>query len=230
MTSQADAVANEPVDPELPPWLRRAIVLVVVVTTAISALGTAFLPYLLVEHPVWLLLTSSDVRNIVLVAPQMDCHVIALVAVPRRILAMFGTYGMGVLYGRALIKLATRKLPRIARLIAWFEGLFVPYRGAWVLLWPAYATAALAGITRMPLRKFVPCMVVGQIGFVVTTFYLGGAMSAWTDQLMVWLRGRVWETTAVCVTLVSIQQLVSFIRRRRAADRLRVVTAAEPGG
>jgi len=230
VTSDADAVANDPAQPELPTWLRRLIVTVVVVTTAASALGTAFLPYLLVQHPVLLLLTSADVRNIVLVAPQLDCHLLALVAVPRRIVAMLGTYGMGVLYGRSLIKLTARKLPRVARIIAAFERLFVRFRAPWVLLWPAYATSALAGITRMPMRVFVPCMVLGQTGFVIGTYYVGDAFSAWTDQLMVWLRSHVWESTAVCVALVSIQQLISFIRRRRAADRVRADPATQPGG
>lgn len=215
MTTASSAPARE-APPELPVQTKRLIVLGVVVTTAAGALGTAFLPYFLVENPLVLLLLSSDGRNVVLVAPQVSLPTMLAIAVPRRILAMLVTYGLGALYGRTMLAWSERTLPRLARALGWFERLFVRFERALLLFWPTYTTAVLAGVTRMPVRRFAPWMAVGQAGYVVVIFYVGDALSVWTDALVAALARHVWEATAVTVFLVSTQQIVSFVRRRRA--------------
>lgn len=217
MTTLPEPLARDAA-PELPAQTRRAIVFGVVITTAAGAFGTAFLPYFLVEYPLALLLLSSDGRNIILVAPQVQLPTMLLIAVPRRILAMLITCGLGALYGRAMLAWSARRLPRVARALAWFERLFVRFERPLLVLWPTYTTAALAGVTRTPLRRFVPWMALGQLGYVVATFYVGDALSVWTDRLVAALARNLREATAVTLVLVSGQQLISFLRRRRAQE------------
>lgn len=205
---------------ELPSALKRAIVVGVVVATLVGAVGTALLPYLLVNHPVLLVVTSADARNLVLVAPQLGLPMLLLVAVPRRALAMALTYGLARIYGRSAIAWSVGKFPRLARVFAGFEKLFVRFRRTALVLWPTYMSAALGGATQTSLRAFLPWMVLGQVGYVLVAFYVGDAISGWTDGLIEFFRRNLWQATAVCVGLVSLQQLVSYIRRRRAAERV----------
>jgi membrane protein DedA with SNARE-associated domain len=149
----------------------------------------------------------------------VDCWAALLVATPRRVLAMMVTYGMGAVYGRAILAWSTKRFPRIGRAFAFFERVFVKVQRPLVLLWPAYVTTGLAGVTRMPLKHFVPFMVLGQIGYVVVVYYLGDAMGLWTDRVIAFFSQYLWESTGIFAAAVALQQLVSYVRRRRAARR-----------
>ncbi len=208
--------------------VRRAILAGALVISIAGALGTAFLPYLLVEHPVLLLVGSSDFRNIALVAPQVNLPTVLVVAIPRRILAMLVTHGLGALYGRSLLGWSARRLPRLSRLLAWIERLFARFGRALLVLWPTYTICVLAGATRTPLRRFVPWMALGQLVHVFFSFYVGGAFSSLTDRLVAALSRHLWESTAVCVAAVATQQVVALIRRRRLARRHRDAEGAAP--
>jgi membrane protein DedA with SNARE-associated domain len=222
MTPEAPGPLPPEIRPAVPPRVRSAILFGLVVTTAAGTLGTAFLPLLLVQHPVVLLLSSSDGRNIVLVAPQLDLPTLALIAVPRRILAMAVTYGVGALYGRTMLTWSARKLPRLSRLLVKFERLFARFQRTLLVLCPTYTTSVLAGVARIELYRFLPWMIVGQMVYVTVAYYLGGASARWTDWLIATISPYLWESTAVCVVLVTLQRLVSFARRRRAAQRGRL--------
>jgi len=198
--------------------MRRLILVGVVVTTLVGALGTGFLPYLMVRHPLLLLLTSADGRNLVLVASQLDLPVVLAVAVPRRVLAMLVTYGVGRLYGRAMLEWSQRKMPRLGKVATAFEGLFLRYSRLVLVLWPTYMSAALAGVSRTPIRAFLPFMVLGQVGYVVLSFYIGDSISGVTDTISAFFSKYLWQATVVFAGAVATQQLVSYWRRRRAAD------------
>lgn len=204
---------------EIPRDVRRLILFGAVVTTAIGTAGTAFLPYLSVHQPLGLLATSADGRNLLLVAGRVELPWVLLVGVPRRVIAMLVTYGMGRLYGRALLAWSSKRFPRVGAFIAWSERAFQRFAAPAVLLWPAYATSALGGVTRMRFRLYLPLMVVGQVGFVVVFFYLGEAIGAWTNVALDFLARHLWESSAVFAAAVLAQQLVALFRRRRARDR-----------
>jgi membrane protein DedA with SNARE-associated domain len=213
---EAQPEANE----ELTSAQRRVIQGLIVTTLLVSTLGTAFLPYLLVEHPILLLLTSADGRNIVLLTPRVEWHVLVPLAVARRILAMLSTYGVGILYGRALLEAAGRRLPLVHKFMTGFERVFLRFRAPSLVLWPSYACCTIAGVTRTPLRTFVPWMALGQVVFVLFTYLVGSAASRWTELLVTWLRAHLFETTVVCLVVVAAQQLSSWLRRRRGVRRV----------
>jgi membrane protein DedA with SNARE-associated domain len=197
--------------------VRRAILAAAFVSTVAAALGTAFLPYLVVHHPIALLVLSADARNLVLVAPRIDLPVVIAVAFPRRAVGMFVTFAVALIYGRAMLAWSARRLPRISRFFQRLESVYMRVRGPLLLLWPMYVTSALAGVTKMRAPRYLPWMLAGQLAHAVVVFYLGDLLGAWTDRLVAWLTAHLVESTAACVALVAIQQLVAFVRRRRAA-------------
>ena len=185
------------------------------VTTVAAALGTAFLPLLLVEYPMVLLASAADARNIVLVSAKMDMPVIFAIGLPRRLIGMVGSYGLGILYGEAILSWVEARLPLVGRLGRWFQKLYARHPRLMLLVWPAYATSLFAGVTRVPHKLYLPPMFIGQILFVTGAFYLGDAAGEWIDQLVGFFRTHLWESTAVFASSVAIQQLIAYRRRRR---------------
>lgn len=218
MTSE---VAPEPPQKEshVSAGLRRLILVGAVVTTGAGTLSTALLPYLTIKQPLILLLLSSDGRNLVLVVSQLDLWTVLAVAVPRRALAMTVTYGLGLLYGRKLLAWSEKKAPRLAKVLAAFERLFMRFSRPLLVVWPAYMTNALAGISRMRWWSYFVWMVIGQVAYVLVSYFVGDLLARWVNQLIALLSLYLWESTAVCAILVGVAQLVSLIRKRRLAAR-----------
>ncbi|MCA9623083.1 MAG: hypothetical protein KC731_28890, partial [Myxococcales bacterium] len=68
-------IARVPPSPALrgaPPRLRQAAIALIVVATVTGLLGAAFMPYLLVEHPLLLIGLSPGPANLVLAAGSLD--------------------------------------------------------------------------------------------------------------------------------------------------------------
>jgi len=210
------------------PNVRRLILFGAVVSAVVGTVGTAFLPYLMVHQPALLLVTSADGRNLLLVAPRVELPLLLAIAIPRRVIAMLATYGVGLLYGRALIGWSEGKFPRVARAFAWFERVFVRWRVPALVFWPTYTTAALAGVSRTPLRGFWPWMVLGQAGYVIVSYWVGELLGQWTGRLVEWVKIHLWETSAVFVLAVAIQQIVAYARRRARA-RAQETELSPPG-
>ena len=190
------------------------------VTSMIGVAGFALLPYLMVRHPLLLLLTSADARNLVLVASQLDLAVVLAVAVPRRAVAMMVTYGVGRLYGRAMLDWSSKRMPRLGKVAVAFERLFLRFRPLVLIGVPSYTSAALAGVTRTSLRAFVPWMLLGQVVYVVAVYSIGDAAGDITQWIGAAFAKYLWQTTAVFVLVVGTQQLIAYVRRRRAAQRV----------
>ena len=167
------------------------------------------------HHPALLLASAADARNIILVSGKLEFTTLFAIALPRRLIGMVGSYGLGVLFGRRVLSWSSKTLPRVTRLIQFLERTYRRFPRATLLLWPAYATSILAGLVRVPHRTFVPVMIAGQIAFVLTCFYLGEAASGWVDQLIQFFRERLWQSTAIFASLVLLQQLAAYRRRQR---------------
>ena len=223
----AEGALSEPAVPsdgavsteELSSPIKRLIAVSLAVTSLIGVAGFALLPYLMVRHPLLLLLTSADARNLVLVASNLELSIVLAIAVPRRALAMMVTYGVGRLYGRAMLDWSSKRMPRFGKFAAGFERLFLRFRPLVLIGVPTYTSAALAGVTRTSLRAFVPWMLVGQVAYVIAVYSIGDAAGGITQWIGAAFSKYLWQTTAVFVLVVGAQQLVAYVRRRRAARR-----------
>lgn len=213
----APAASDDPAPRYVPSRLRRAILALATLTTFVGVVGSALLPYLALEHPLWLLVTASDGRNLVLAAPRIGLVPLLAVAVPRRALGMLATYGIGLLYGPAALAWSAKRAPRVAWFVAQLERVFSRYPRLSLVLWPTYTTSALAGARRAPLREYLPWMLVGQVGYVAVCARVGDALGAWTERVTSWLAPRLVEATAASIAIVACYQVISIARRRRAA-------------
>lgn len=164
-----------------------------------------------------LLGSAADARNIIAVSTSLDLHTVLAIGLPRRWIGMVGSYGLGILYGGAVLGWTERKLPVAGRIGRWFERVYARWPRAMLLLWPAYATSFFAGSTRLPMKAYAPPMIVGQIAFVIGAYYLGSAADTWIDRIVDFFRAHLLESTVAFSVAVVLQQLVAHWRRRRRA-------------
>ncbi|MCC6646086.1 MAG: hypothetical protein IT374_11010 [Polyangiaceae bacterium] len=213
----SDRAPDAPAPRYAPPRVRRAVIALAAALTVAGVGGGALLPYLTIEHPLWLLATSADGRNIVLATPRLDAVTLALVAVPRRALGMLATFGLGWLYGDATRAWSARRLPRLSRLIELLERMFARYPRAALVLWPTYTTSALAGARGAPWRQFVPWMLVGQLVYVWACVEIGAALAGWTTRVVAWVSPHLLEATLASLGAAALYQLVAWRKRRTRA-------------
>jgi membrane protein DedA with SNARE-associated domain len=196
------------------PRVKRAILLATVLLTAIGATGTALSPYLLVEYPMLLVALSPDMRHVVLVAGRVAFVPLLVMGTLRRMVGMAATYGLGAVYGYAGLRWAETKYPRFGKLIRFFELMFRRLGAPMLVFWPTYTSSGLAGAARTPFALYLIAMGLGQMGYVAVGYYFGETIAAWTDLLVGFLQEHMVAATAVCVTLVLIQQAIALWRRR----------------
>ena len=198
----------------LPPRVKQAVLIATVLLTVIGAIGAALSPYLLVEYPLLLVGLSPDMRHIVLVAARVGFIPLLLLGTLRRAVAMAVTYGLGAVYGYAGLRWAEKKYPRLGQLIRFFEAMFKRLGAPMLVFWPTYTLSGLAGAARTPFAVYLVAMTLGQAAYVSVGYYFGGSIAAWTDVLIGFLQKHMVASTAVCITLVLIQQTVALWRRR----------------
>lgn len=212
---------SDPTSPpeSLPPRLVRVVVAAVAITSGLNTLGAAFSPYLLLHSPLLLVALSPEVRHVVLVAGRVDLGLLIALATARRVLSMMATYGLGAVYGPVAVRWLERRYPRVGALIRWLERALARVGAPLLVLLPGYTVSALAGAARLPWRKVLAGSLVGQIWQMGMYALVGEAIMGWTEPILGWLKAHLWESTAVCVGAVLIQQGISWLRRRRAARR-----------
>ena len=210
MSSFADHLKDAPAPfSDAPPNLRRAIVGGVGALTVCSAIGTALSPYLLVEHPLWLVALSPENRHILLAAAQAPAGPLIAVATVRRMLSLLTTYGLSGLYGPAVLRWSEQRFPRFAAAARWVER-FAERGGAPLLvIAPGYTFVTFAGVRGMPFKPFLAAITLGNMLFIILSVFFGDAVSAWTGILITWLKEHLVASTLVCILAVVIQQLVS---------------------
>lgn len=197
---------------ELPPRVRGLVLGSLAVLTVAGALGTAFSPYLLVEQPLLLVALSADNRHVLLAAAQVPPLPLWVVGTVRRMLSLLLTYGLGALYGPAAIRWTAGRFPRVGRLVAWLERLLARWGPALLVPFSSYTLVGLAGVTRMPLRRFLWGAGLGNALYMAAAVWLGEAVARWSALFIAWLAQHLVESTVVCVLAVVVQQL---LRRRR---------------
>lgn len=209
---------------ELPPRVRRTILLGLAVLTAMGAVGTALSPWLLVEQPLLLVALSAQNRHVLLAAAQVSPLPLWVVGTARRMLSLLLTFGLGALYGRAAVRWTAGRFPRVARLMGWLEGLLGRWGPLLLVPFSSYTLVGLAGVTRMPLRAFLLGAGLGNAIYMAAAVWLGESVARYSELFIAWLAQHLVESTVVCVLAVVIQQL---LRRRRAQQQAAAAAAVE---
>jgi len=199
--------------------LSRAAALAVAAVALISALGTigsALAPWLLVRHPLALILLSPDVRHLVLVAPQVDFAPVLAAGLVRRAAGIGAMYALGRQFGPLVIPWIERQAPRIGRALVGLERAFARVGPSLLVVFPFYALGALAGAAGTRVKVFLPATLAGQTLYITTSYYFGDAIALWTGPLIAFLGNNLLASTLVCTAIVGVQQVWSRRRARGA--------------
>ena len=166
--------ARQPFSDELPPELSgrlnaderrlaaRSLALMGLLG-ACSMVGVAFSLYLVNHYPLLLVALSPIGRHLVLAAPNVDPLAFVLVAGGRRLLFYLGSFYLGSALGPTGLLWLEVKMARVARFVRFLERIFERWSYAVLLLTPGPTVSCLAGIARMPLRVYLPLVMVGLV-------------------------------------------------------------------
>ena len=188
--------------------------------TAAGLVGAALSPYLLVKNPLLLVAISPAAHHVALAAATVDPPTLIAVATLRRLLLGLCAYGLGYIYGRVSFEWLGRRYPRLGRWLGVVERLFAR-RGVALL---GIAPRPDPGVARrrgpeFRLLPFMLALTLGNVIWTTLTYYLGDAIALWTDQLIAFLSAHLFESTALCILAVGLQQAIS--RGLAAHQRLR---------
>jgi membrane protein DedA with SNARE-associated domain len=186
------------------------------VLAASGFVGTALSPYLLVKSPLTLVAITGAAHHVALAAATEDAAPVIVVATLRRALTGLGAYGLGYLYGPAAFAWLAARYPRLSKLTSLLERLFARWGVLLLVPAPARTLAVLSGAARSDVRGFLAAYSAGHALWSTLTYYVGDALSAWTERLTAFLSANLLESTAVCVLLVLVQQAIVRLRRARA--------------
>lgn len=200
----------------VPPRLRHGVFALMAFVILSNTIGTALSPYLVVEHPLLLVGISPEGRHVVLAAPSVSAPVLVAVGTLRRLLGIIGGFGLGYLYGEAAVRWAEQRVPRLARIIRFLERQFERFGLFLLFVVPLPSIGVLAGAARTPFPWVVVAGALGQVVWMTLTVFFGDAVSAWTRPVLAFLSRHIIESTIVAVSLVALQQLVAYQRRKSA--------------
>lgn len=186
-----------------------------VVQTVGHLVGTAFSPALLSEAPLALVALSPLPRHLVLAAGQLDPVPYAAVGAVSMFLADPFLYVLGRERGRAALELVTRRAPRAAHLLRWFERLFRRIGPLLVFLSPGPLVCVLAGMERMRPWLFLVANVAGTFFTLLGLRQVGDVAAGPIG----WIREAVElnVTRLTVATALAVFLWVALDRRRAAA-------------
>jgi membrane protein DedA with SNARE-associated domain len=187
------------------------------VVTVLSLVGTALAPYLLVKSPLLLVILSPAAHHIALAAASVAPLPLIAVATLRRALTGLAAYGLGYVYGATAQAYISENSPRLAKLLAFVNRQLVRFGVGVLVVAPLPTVALLVGASGRPLVPFVCSLLVGLAVWSAATYYLGEALSRWTDLLTASVDENLLESTLICIGLVALQQTISLVLRRRKA-------------
>jgi membrane protein DedA with SNARE-associated domain len=155
-------------------------------------------------------------RHVALAAPSVALAPMLVVCTLRRVVGLAATYGVGRLYGDAAVAWTEQRYPRFGAWIRFVERLFVRWGVALVVVAPSHSIAVLAGAGGTRAGIFFVLAAIGELGWVLCTYYFGELISDWTEPAIGFLSRHLLASTLVVLGLVAAQQI--FSRRRGPGD------------
>lgn len=178
--AEADPEAAAPPEAGHRPVDRRAVALFAVpmaILTILGWVGDAFMPTLLDEAPLLLLVCNPRLRNLVLVSPEVSFLPFVLVALGRLLVSDPLFYWFGRRYGDVAIRWMEHRLGAGAKPVLWFERAFKKAAYPMVALMPNNWICLLAGATRMNWWAFATLNLGGTLARILAIRMLGDAFA-----------------------------------------------------
>jgi membrane protein DedA with SNARE-associated domain len=172
------------------------------IMTVSSLIGSAFMPWFLARHPLWLIALSPLIRHMVLVSPSVDPVSLFAVAVPRHFLPDPFVYFLGREYGPLAVEWAETNSPSLGRLVRALERLFGKVGVVALLVSPDIIVSTLAGAARVPLPLFVVFNIAGTFVTVAVARWFGDVFDREIHAIVAFFQAHLVLVTAVSVLLV----------------------------
>ena len=205
MNVDTDAPDVSLLDPEKRRLARRSLSVLGVLSVG-SMVGGASSLYLVNHYPLLLIALSPLGRNLVLVAPVVDPTAFVVIAVLRRMAFYLACFQLGKAMGPQGIVWLESRARRFARFVRWAERLFERWSNSVVLVMAGPTVSALAGISGMPLARFVVLAAVSLVVRMLLILAVGEMFREPIEQLLA-LIDRYWvEGTVVLVVATLLYQ------------------------
>lgn len=205
----------------LPGGRRRLAILAVLLVAVWVAglLARTFLPLLIRDHPLLLIILDARTRNLLLISAKVGAAEFIGVAVVWRFAVYLLYYILGRWYGDS----ALRWLGRRSRLNGWiidrFELIFARFANLTVFLFPGKLVSALAGVAGMPPLRFVVLQLSGTAVHVVVLRFFAQSEDASLGTVVDLIdRNAVLLTIAFIVATFGSLVLTSVTRHRRLRE------------
>lgn len=206
---------------------RRTLVLLVTPIVLLITVGTvanALTPWLLKNHPLWLVALEARNRNLLAAASRVDVVPFVAFGVLRRMLSDPLFFLLGHLYGDRALRWAERRLGSSDVIVKVTEQGFRRASGAMVFLFPGALVCVLAGVSRMSVRAFLTLNFAGTVTAVVVLRLFARVLEAPIDAVLDF-NDRNWKwLTVVSIALVGAALL---LQRRRGEGELEAVLDLE---
>ena len=172
-----------------------------------SMIGAAFSLYLVNHFPLVLVGLSPLGRHLVLVAPTVDPAAFVAVAVGRRLLFYLACFHLGRALGPLGIPWIEARAAHFARFVRWMERLFARASHTVVLLMSGPTVAALAGISGMRTRVFVPLATASLAARMLLVLGFAEWIRVYIEIVLAWIDEYWVPGTVVMVALVVTYRL-----------------------
>jgi membrane protein DedA with SNARE-associated domain len=206
---------------------RRTLVLLVtpiVVLIAVGTVANALTPWLLKNHPLWLVALEARNRNLLAAASRVDVVPFVVFGVVRRMVSDPLFFLLGHLYGDRALRWAERRLGSNDVIVKVTEQGFRRASGAMVFLFPGALVCVLAGVSRMSVRAFFALNFAGTVAAVIVLRLFARVLEGPIDAVLRF-NDRNWKwLTILSVALVGAALL---LQRARGEGELEAVLDLE---
>jgi membrane protein DedA with SNARE-associated domain len=192
----------------------------IVVGTAANALT----PWLLKNHPLWLVALEARNRNLLAAASRVDVVPFVAFGVLRRMISDPLFFLLGHLDGEGALRWAERRLGGSELVVKVTEQWFRRASGAMVFLFPGALVCVLAGVSRMSVRAFLTLNFAGTVSAVVVLRLFARVLEAPIEAVLRFNDRNVKWLTAVSIAGVLV---VLLLQRLRGEGELEAVLDLE---
>lgn|GEM_PF-6724557 len=202
------------VEPESVPSRGRLGLGIIALLATGNGIGWALTPYLLVNHPLLLVVLAPELALLVLIGAQVGLAPMLLVGVPRRLLGLGAAYLVGRGYGAPALVQISAKTPRAKPLLKGIERALRRVGAPLLFFFPSSALTLVAGTLGLGARPTFVSSTLGSTVLLLLLHHAGEAVTEWVDALKGLLATHIVGATAVSVVVAL---LYAWGHRRRGS-------------
>jgi membrane protein DedA with SNARE-associated domain len=194
---------------------RRTLILLVtpiVILIAVGTVANALTPWLLKNHPLWLVALEARNRNLLAAASRVDVVPFVVFAVVRRMISDPLFFLLGRFYGEDALRWAQRRLGGNEIIVQVTQDWFRKASGFMVFLFPGALVCVLAGVSRMSVRTFVILNFLGTVSAVIVLRLFARVLEGPIDAVLRFNDRNVKWLTVASIVLVVVALLLQRLR------------------